>query len=228
MKVINLFVALIVVQLFCEIRLNSPVLVRAVGDGYDGYEYAYEDVYEGDVNPAGGTEVSHQAAETIPTSVPTEQREKDKKEERRKESMMMQEKLKEKQRQLKEEEDAKAAALAALADADYERAEFVKTGGGVGYKKNVGRGLKKVIIPMANEQLLNSTALGFHCTPLGAWGLVKRASADGESDEVRTERELKDALSRMDGTHKEDEKDEEERNSNKIRNKLEKTQNLQN
>jgi hypothetical protein len=215
MKAINLFVALIVIQLFHEIRLKTPVLVGAVGDGYDGYEYAYEDVYEGDVNSAGATEVSHQAAETIPTSVPSEQREKDKKEERRKESMKMQKQLKEKQRQLKEEEDAKAAALAALAHADYERAEFVKTGGGVGYKKNVGRGLKKVLIPMANEQFLNSTALGFHCIPLDAWGLIKRASADGESDEERTERELKDALSRMDGTHKEDDKEEEEKKENK-------------
>jgi hypothetical protein len=190
-------------------------LVVQANDSYDGYAYEYQDEYKYEVSRDGGEEVplgtESMTKTTEPTSMPSNQREKERKEERRRESLKMQQQLKEKQRKMKEEEDEKAAALAAKEAADQERSEFVRTGGGVGYKKNVGRGLKKVITPLANDQYLKSLALNYMCVPFDSWGVVKQNKTKELEEEAKIkEAEMKDQLSRLDGTFTADKKETEE------------------
>lgn len=190
-------------------------------DDYDGYAYEYQDGYEYEVSGDGGTEpagTERKSHSKEPTSMPSSQREKERKEERRMETLKMQEQLKEKQRKMKEEEDTKAAALAAKEAADQERSEFVRSGGGVGYKKNVGRGLKKVITPLANDQYLKSIGMNFFCVPFNTWGVVKENKTREVEEEAKLKKaEMNDQLSRLDGTFTgEKNKEEEEKPPEKV------------
>ena len=113
-------------------------------DEYDEYSYEYE--YQ--VSEDG--DVKHETFETKPADSAlagalSAGREKQRKEERRKESMKMQQQLKEKHEALKQLEEERAAELAAKEAVAQERSEFVSSAGGIGYRKNVGRGLKRVV-----------------------------------------------------------------------------------
>ena len=196
-------------------------------DGYDGYayEYGYEET-------EGETEIGHlgeiQGGVPPPTAnpsvsegiimkenkifsqtgAPSVQRDKEKKEERRLETERLQAQLKEKQRLLAIEEERRAAALIDAATRDKERSDFVKSGGSQGYKKSVGGGMKKVIIPLANERYLDIMAMQMDCVPLKEWGIISELRNETAANDEKSK--TRDALSRIDGTFEEEKKDEEE------------------